>query len=172
MTSIAAPAVDQTERARAAVVVAVQSLQSLKNEFTRVVPESSRGRREVVAQIDAALAATGMAIQGIGDDQPSLWRRALDLGQRAVERAGQFIREVGRIAVEPLRRLWNVTVEVARAAKEAVAGAVTRAYEAAKTAVAAAAAVLVGLVSASAGVMFSGWVAIAFIAVLYFSMKD
>lgn len=172
MTATATPAADQTERARAAVVVAVQSLQSLKNELVRAVPESSRGRREVIQQIDAALAATGMAIQGIGDDQPSPWRRALDLGQRAVERAGRFIAEVGRIAVEPLRRLWGVTLEVARAAKEAVAGAVTRAYEAAKTAVAAAASVLAGLVAASAGVMFSGWVAIAFIAVLYFSLKE
>lgn len=162
----------ELERARAAVTVAVQSLQSLRAEVVRVVPERSRGRREIVQTIDQALRETGLAIQGLGDDTPGMWRRALDTAQRAVERTARFIVDVHREAAEALARLWRTTVEVARAAKEAVAGAVRTAYEAAKTAVAAAATILTGLIAASGVVMFSGWVVLAFIVLLYFGMKD
>lgn len=162
----------ELERARAAVTVAVQSLQLLRAEVLRVVPERSRGRREIVQTIDQALRETGLAIQGVGDDAPKMWRRALDAAQRAVERTARFIVDVHREAAEALARLWRVTVTEARAAKEAVAGAVRTAYEAAKTAVVAAATILTGLIAASGVVMFSGWVVLALIVLLYFGMKD
>lgn len=162
------------EQARAAVADAVLAVRELRDVTARIVPDRSRGRAQILAACDEALAAVGNAVRGdaIGDDRPALWRRALDAGRRAVERAGSFVREVARTAKDKLARLWDVTVEAADIAKEAVARTLAQAYEKAKAAVAFAGVVLGGLLAASATVAFSGWIVLAAVAILYFSNKD
>jgi hypothetical protein len=162
------------EQARVAVAEAVLAVRELRDVVARTVPEASRGRAQIIAACDEALAAVGDAVRGdaIGDDRPALWRRALDAGRRAVERADRFAREVGRTTRERLARLWRVGVEVAQATKRAIENEVQRQIDVAKRAVQAAATILAGFVAASAGVMFSGWVVLAAAAILYFSNKD
>lgn len=151
------------EQARAAVAEAVLSVRELRDVVARVVPERSRGRAQIVAACDEALSAVGDAVRGdaIGDDRPALWRRALDASRRAIERANAFVREVARSTRERLARFWEVTVEVAQATKRAIETEVRRQIDVAKRAVDTAATVLAGLLAASAGVMFSGWVILA-----------
>jgi hypothetical protein len=106
----------------------------------------------------------------IGDEPSALratWNRALSAARRAYERAEQTVREVSRAERERLAGLWRVTVQVADAVKRTVRDQLAAAVAAAKTAVQAAAVVLGGLLAASAGVMFSGWVILAAFAVWY-----
>jgi excinuclease UvrABC nuclease subunit len=110
----------------------------------------------------------------VGDEPGVLratWGRALSAARRAYERAEQTVGEVARLTRERLARLWNVTAQAVDSAKQAVRDVLARAVEAAKTAVQAAAVVLGGLLAASAGVMFSGWVILAAFAVWYLSGK-
>jgi hypothetical protein len=110
----------------------------------------------------------------VGDEPGVLratWERALGAARRAYERAEQTVGEVARLTRERLARLWGVTAQAADAAKQAVRDVLARAVQAAKTAVQGAAVVLGGLLAASAGVMFSGWVILAAFAVWYLSGK-
>jgi len=161
------------EQARVAVAEAVLAVRELRDVVARVVPEPSRGRAQIIAACDEALAAVGDAVRGdaVGDDRPALWRRALDAGRRAVERADRFRREVARSTRERLARLWRVGVEVAEATKRAIETEVQRQIDVAKRAVTTAATVLAGLLAASAGVMFSGWVILAAAALWWLSKK-
>lgn len=169
MTSPATP-----EQVRAAVAAAVVAVRAMRDTAEQVIPERSRGRRQILEACDAALAATATAIQGdarVGDDPPALWRRALELARAAVQRTAAFVAEVARTPARAAGRLWDVTVEVAEAARRAIADQLERARAAAQRAVEIAASVLGGLVAASAGVMFSGWVILAAGILLYFGMK-
>jgi len=162
------------EQARAAVASAVVALRAMRDTAERVVPERSRGRRQILEACDAALAATATAIQGdasVGDDPPAMWRQALELAQRALRRTAAFVVEVARTPAKVAARLWAVTVAIAEAARRAIADQLERARAAAQRAVEIAASVLGGLVAASAGVMFSGWVVLAAGVILYFASK-
>lgn len=162
------------DEARAAVAAAVVAVRELRDATARIVPERSRGRAAILAACDEALAAVGDAVRGdaVGDDRVPLWRRALEAGRRAVERAGAFVREVARTAKERLARLWDVTVQVAEATKRAIEQELAAQWERAKAAVQFAGVVLGGLLAASATVMFGGWIVLAAVAILYFSNKD
>jgi len=168
MTAPATP-----EQVRQAVAAAVVAVRSMRDTAEQVIPERSRGRRQILEACDAALAATASAVQGssVGDDPPALWRRALELAQRAVRRTADFVLEVARTPARVAARLWDVTLEVAETARRAIAEQLERARAAAQRAVEIAASVLGGLVAASAGVMFSGWVILAAAILLYFGMK-
>jgi len=162
------------EQARAAVAEAVMRVRELRESALATLPATSRGRAAIVAACDDALAATGDAVRGmsVGDEPGMLrrqWERALSAARRAYERAQQTVSEVARATRERLARLWDVSVAVAEAVKQTVADQLARAVEAAKTAVQAAAVVLGGMLAASAGVMFSGWVILAAFAVWYLS---
>lgn len=164
------------EQARAAVAEAVMRIRELRESALATLPATSRGRAAIVAACDEALAATGDAVRGMSvGDEPGLlrrgWERALSAARRAYERAQQTVSEVARATRERLARLWDVSVAVAEAMKQTVADQLARAVEAAKTAVQAAAVVLGGMLAASAGVMFSGWVILAAFAVWYLSGK-
>ena len=161
------------EQARAAVADAVIAVRELREATARIVPDRSRGRAKILAACDEALAAVGDAVRGdaVGDDRVSLWRRAMDAGRRAVERAGAFVREVARTAKEKLARLWNITAEAAEVVKRTIAEQLAAAWEKTKAAVAFAGVVLAGLLAASATVAFSGWIVLAAVAVIYFGMK-
>jgi polygalacturonase len=163
------------EQARAAVASAVVALRELRDTAERVVPERSRGRRQILEACDAALAATATAIQGdasVGDDTPAMWRRALELARAAVRRTSAFVAEVARTPARAAARLWDVSLAVAEAARRTIADQLERARAAAQRAVEVAASVLGGLVAASAGVMFSGWVVLAAGVMLYLAAKD
>lgn len=163
------------EQARAAVAEAVMRVRELRESALATLPATSRGRAAIVAACDEALRATGDAVRGMsveGDDPGFLrrqWERALSAARRAYERAQQTVSEVARATRERLARLWDVSVAVAEAVKQTVADQLARAVEAAKTAVQAAAVVLGGMLAASAGVLFSGWVILAAFAVWYLS---
>lgn len=164
------------EQVRAAVGEAVTRVRELREAALSTLPARSRGRAAIVAACDEALAATGQAVQGMSvGDEPSVlratWERALGAARRAYERAEQTVGEVARATRERLSRLWDVTAQAAEAAKQGVRDVLARAVAAAKTAVQAAAVVLGGLLAASAGVMFSGWVILAAFAVWYLSGK-
>lgn len=163
------------EQARAAVASAVVALRELRDTAERVVPERSRGRAQILSACDAALAATATAIQGdasVGDDPPAMWRRALELAHAAVQRTAAFVLEVARTPARVAARLWDVSLAVAEAARRTIADQLERARAAAQRAVEIAASVLGGLVTASAGVMFSGWVVLAAGVMLYLAVKD
>ena len=162
------------DQARAAVAASVIAVRDLRQTTARIVPDRSRARTQILAACDEALAAVGDAVSGdaVGDDRVSLWRRALDAGRRAVERAGAFVREVARTAKEKLARLWDVTAEAAKVVKRTIAEQLAEAQEKARAAVAFAGVVLGGLLAASATVAFSGWIVLAAVAILYFSNKD
>lgn len=164
------------EQVQAAVGDAVGRVRELREAALAALPARSRGRAAIVAACDEALAATGQAVQGmsVGDEPSALraaWERALGAARRAYKRAEQTVGEVARATRERLARLWDVTAQAAEAAKRAVRDVLARAVQAAKTAVQAAAVVLGGLLAASAGVMFSGWVILAAFAVWYLSGK-
>lgn len=164
------------DQVRAAVGEAVTRVRELRAAALATLPARSRGRAAIVAACDEALAATGQAVQGmsVGDEPGVLratWERALGAARRAYARAEQTVGEVARGTRDRLARLWNVTAQAADVAKQAVRDVLARAVEAAKTAVRAAAVVLGGLLVASAGVMFSGWVILAAAAVWYLSKK-
>lgn len=169
MTSPATP-----EQVREAVAAAVVAVRAMRDTAEQVIPERSRGRRQILEACDAALAATATAIRGdarVGDDPPAMWRRALELARAAVQRTAAFVLEVARTPARAAARLWQVSVEVAEAARQAIADQLERARAAAQRAVEIAASVLGGLVAASAGVMFSGWVILAAGILLYFASK-
>lgn len=162
------------EQARAAVAEAVLQVRELRETALRVLPARSRGRAAIVQACDEALATTADAVRGmtVGDEPSALrrtWETALGAARRAYQRAEQTVGEVRRATAERLSRLWDVTVQVASATKRAVLDELSAQVERAKTAVQAAAAVLAGLLAASAGVMFSGWVILAAFAVWYLS---
>lgn len=162
------------EQVREAVAAAVVAVRAMRDTAERVIPERSRGRRQILEACDAALAATATAIQGnasVGDDPPALWRRALELARVAVRRTADFVLEVARTPARVAARLWDVTLEVAEAARRTIADQLERARAAAQRAVEIAATVLGGLLAASAGVMFSGWVILAAGILLYFGLK-
>jgi polygalacturonase len=101
-----------------------------------------------------------------------MWRRALELARAAVRRTSAFVAEVARTPARAAARLWDVSLAVAEAARRTIADQLERARAAAQRAVEVAASVLGGLVAASAGVMFSGWVVLAAGVMLYLAAKD
>ena len=159
------------EQARAAVADAVRAVSELRTATLEALPERSVGRAAITRECDAALAAVADAVRGdaLGDDQRSLWERALAAGRRAVERAERTIAEVSLATAERLQRLWNVSRETAERARRAVGDALKTAAENAKRKLGIAAGILGGLLAVSAGWMGAGMIILAAGAIYYLS---